>query len=85
LGRQELDIFVPSLKLAIEYQGEQHFKPIDAWGGEDALLRGQQRDDEKKQKCERAGLKLIYFDYRMELTEKFVARQLEQTLGLKLF
>jgi hypothetical protein len=84
LGRQELDIFVPSLKLAIEYQGEQHFKPVDAWGGEEALLRGQRRDDEKKQKCEQAGVKLIYFDYRTELSEKFVARQLEQTLGLKL-
>ncbi|RAP43578.1 MAG: hypothetical protein BZ136_09515, partial [Methanosphaera sp. rholeuAM74] len=37
LGRQELDIFIPKLKLAIEYDGIQHFKPIEAWGGEEGL------------------------------------------------
>lgn len=78
LGRQELDIFVPSLKLAIEYQGEQHFKPVDAWGGKDALKEGRRRDAEKRRKCERAGVKLIYFDYTMELTEIFVARQIKK-------
>ena len=29
LGRQHLDIFIPSLKVAIEYQGAQHEKPVD--------------------------------------------------------
>ena len=77
LAHQELDIFVPSLKLAIEYQGEQHFNPVEAWGGEDGLQETRQRDNEKKLKCECAGIKLIYFDYTMELTEKFVARQLK--------
>lgn len=83
LGRQELDIFVPSLKLAVEYQGEQHLEPIDAWGGEEALERTRQRDEEKIRKCEENGIKLIYFDHTMDLTEKFVARQLEKTLATK--
>jgi len=34
LSPQRLDIFVASLSLAIEYQGEQHFLPIDHFGGE---------------------------------------------------
>jgi len=37
LARQELDIFIPALKLAIEYQGEQHFVPVEVWGGKNAL------------------------------------------------
>ena len=80
LARQELDIFVPSLKLAIEYQGEQHFMPVEAWGGKNALKKTQQRDEEKKRKCEREGVTLIYFDHKMELTEKYVARKVEKTL-----
>jgi hypothetical protein len=80
LARQELDIFVPSLKLAIEYQGEQHFMPVEAWGGKNALKKTQQRDEEKKRKCEREGVTLIYFDHKMELTEKYVARKVENTL-----
>jgi hypothetical protein len=31
-GTQEFDIWVPELKLAIEYDGEQHFKPV-CFGG----------------------------------------------------
>jgi hypothetical protein len=84
LARQELDIFVPSLNLAIEYQGEQHFESIDAWGGEEALERTQQRDEEKRRKCESNGIRLVYFDHTMKLTEKFVAHQLEQVLAKSL-
>jgi len=81
LARQELDIFVPSLNLAVEYQGEQHFMPIDAWGGEDSFEKTQQRDEEKRRRCESKGVKLLYFDHTMELTEKFVARRLEEILN----
>jgi len=31
-GKQEIDIWVPSLKLAIEYDGEQHFRPVKFGG-----------------------------------------------------
>ena len=31
-GKQEIDIWVPSVKLAVEYDGEQHFRPV-CFGG----------------------------------------------------
>jgi hypothetical protein len=83
LVRQELDIFVPSLNLAVEYQGEQHFIPIDAWGGNDAFEKTQQRDEAKRRRCESKGVKLLYFDHTMELSEKFVARRIEEILDEK--
>ncbi|HYG59366.1 MAG TPA: hypothetical protein VD902_14990, partial [Symbiobacteriaceae bacterium] len=43
----ELDLYLPGLKLALEYQGQQHFHPIKAWGGEQALLELQARDARK--------------------------------------
>ena len=44
----ELDAYVPDLKLAFEYQGEQHYKDIHTFG-----QQGNQaaRDDEKKELC----------------------------------
>lgn len=47
------------------------------------MKKTQQRDGEKKRKCEKKGIKLIYFDHTMELSEKFVARQLEKILAAK--
>lgn len=39
-----VDIFIPELNLAIEYDGAQHFKPIASWGGQECLVKTQQRD-----------------------------------------
>lgn len=33
LGKQHLDIYFPNENIAIEYQGAQHYKPIDIFGG----------------------------------------------------
>ena len=39
LEGQEFDIYIPELKLAIEYMGEQHYKPVDYFGGEEAFKK----------------------------------------------
>lgn len=59
LGQLRLDVFVPSLKLAFEYQGEQHFKPVKVFGGQDALAKTQDRDRRKALACKAAGVTLI--------------------------
>jgi hypothetical protein len=51
LGRQHLDIWIPSLDIAIEYQGAQHFKAVDFFGGEESFKRNIERDSRKKQLC----------------------------------
>ena len=33
----ELDIYIPSKKLAFEYQGLQHFQAVEHWGGKEKL------------------------------------------------
>lgn len=61
LNRLELDIYLPDLKLAIEYQGIQHSQPLPHWGGEEALRRNQERDALKAELCRAAGVELICF------------------------
>lgn len=72
LGFLELDVFIPRLKLGIEYQGLQHFKPVKHWGGKNGLLRVQKRDKKKKKLCYENGIKLIYFYYNEELSKELV-------------
>lgn len=61
LGRQTLDFYLPELQLAIEFQGAQHFTPIDHFGGENKLSEQIKRDQIKREKCEKNGIKMIYF------------------------
>ena len=68
LGKKEIDIFFPKYNIGIEYQGEQHFKPIDFGGyGKERAIQifedTQQRDVEKKEICKKNGIKLFYFSH----------------------
>jgi len=45
----ELDVWIEALQLAVEYQGEQHYKPI-YWKTND-LPQQQRRDQEKRIAC----------------------------------
>lgn len=76
LRPQRLDIFIPELNLGIEYQGEQHFRPVD-FGGKGKRVSKKQfednkkRDLRKKELCVKNGLTLIELRYD-ENMESFV-------------
>lgn len=59
LGRQHLDIWIPDLKIGIEYHGAQHDRPIDFFGGQEAYEKNVERDNRKKELCNDYGVKLI--------------------------
>lgn len=67
LGRQHLDIYLPGLNLAIEYQGAQHYEPIEFFGGQEAFERTVERDRRKKELCEKHNCILIYADKGYDL------------------
>jgi hypothetical protein len=48
----------------IEYHGEQHFKPIELFGGENNLKETQKRDQIKSNYCADKNIKLITFIYK---------------------
>lgn len=63
LGQQSLDIYLPDCKIGIEYQGEQHYKPVDAFGGNARFADNQERDFRKKQLCVNNGINLLEWSY----------------------
>ena len=76
-GRKlELDIYLPERKLAFEYQGEQHYFPIDWWGGEESHEATQRNDAEKKRLCKEQGILLIRIRYDWDGTHELIKRKL---------
>lgn len=57
--RSELDIYIPSLKLAIEINGPTHYRAIY---GQATLKKTQRRDKAKATKCKNAGISLHIID-----------------------
>ncbi|YBV93561.1 hypothetical protein M1D53_28955 (plasmid) [Bacillus sp. PK9-021] len=66
------DIYIEELKLVIEYQGQQHFKPVSYMDGEEGFKRIQARDKEKVELCNYYKLGILYFSYKDKLSEKLV-------------
>lgn len=78
LGRQSLDLYIPSLRTAIEYQGVQHFLPVEFFGGEEALALRQDLDRQKKQLCEENEVRLIEWPYEIPPTAANLRKFLEE-------
>jgi len=62
-GQLSYDIYITSKKIAIEYQGKQHFEPIELFGGIDNFKLQQKRDELKKELSKKHGIKLVFVNY----------------------
>jgi len=80
LGRMRLDIYLPELNLAIEHQGEQHYRPISLFGGEDAHLRTLERDALKRKLCMENGVIVIDVKYDAVITKAALRQRLRRFL-----
>ena len=55
-----LDFYLPDYNIAIECQGEQHFKPIDFYGGEERFKRVLENDLLKLKLCNEHSITLLH-------------------------
>ena len=76
LGRQSLDLYIPSLRTAIEYQGVQHYLPVEFFGGEEALAQRQDLDRVKKELCAANSVQLIEWPYSVDPTDGNIQKML---------
>lgn len=82
LEGQELDIYIEEVNIGIEYQGEQHFFPIDFFGGENGLEKTIARDEMKQIKCRKNKTELIFFNYYEQITEELIKKRLKNIMSL---
>ena len=57
------DFYVESHNLLIEFDGRQHFEPIEYWGGEEGFKTRQFYDSLKNSFAKENGFKLLRFNY----------------------
>jgi|ERR1035437_1287307 very-short-patch-repair endonuclease len=80
------DFWIEEKNTLIEYDGKQHFEPIEYWGGHDTFKLRQQNDEIKNQYCIDKGINLIRIPYTefknidTILTEKLNLAQKQETV-----
>ena len=72
------DFYLTELNILIEYQGIQHFKPIDTFGGEERFKYQQEKDNIKRAFAKENNIKLIEIPYTYKTKEdikKFLSKE----------
>ena len=47
MSKQRFDIYIPSKKTGIEYQGLQHYQAVDFFGGDEGYKKNTEQDMKK--------------------------------------
>lgn len=64
INNLSFDFYLPNRNICIEYDGKQHYKAIDFFGGEDGLKLTKLRDNIKDNYCSSNEIKLIRISYK---------------------
>lgn len=62
------DFYIPKLNLCIEYDGQQHFMPIDSWGGNEAFKLTKHNDSIKTEYCSKNNINLCRIKFDEDIT-----------------
>lgn len=82
-NQMELDGFAPSLGMALEYQGHQHFRHVNLFHQGGSSLAQRQRDDAKKRElCRQHEVTLLEVPYSVEhaALQDYLTRLLDETV-----
>lgn len=78
--RLSYDFLIPETNTLIEYQGGQHFFPVNFFGGTDGFERQQRHDEMKRNYAQDNGYNLLEISYKFDTYDK-VANELETQLS----
>lgn len=76
-GLLSYDFYLPEHNLLIEFQGKQHERPIDWFGGQEQFIKQQEHDKRKRNYAKVHGIKLLeIWYYDSENIEKILNKEL---------
>jgi len=81
--RLPMDFYLPDYNAVIEYDGIQHYQPIETFGGEKAFKSTKIRDEIKNTYCRENGIKMIRISYELPFNE--IASYILSELGINKF
>lgn len=61
------DFYLPDYNICIEYDGEQHYRPVDYFGGECGFKQRQYNDSIKTTYCQLHGIQLLRIKYDQDV------------------
>ncbi len=82
LGKQSYDVYVCGEDIAFEYQGKQHFEPIDIFGGIESFEKNKQRDAIKAELSKKNNVKLIYINYWEDISVDLIKDKIKENENL---
>lgn len=71
------DFYLPDFNLVLEYNGIQHYKSMQLWGGEEAFKQGKKRDKIKEEFCRKNSIGFEVIKYDQDIRDR-----LDEILGL---
>jgi very-short-patch-repair endonuclease len=71
ISKLSFDFYLPKHNLCIEYNGRQHYEPIDYFGGEKTFELQKKRDESKEKFCKENKIELLIIKYD-ELIENVI-------------
>ena len=80
-GINSYDIYICGLRIAIEYQGKQHFEPVDFFGGQEHYQDQHERDLLKAKLSKDNGVSLVYVNYWEDISSDLIRSKVEQALS----
>jgi hypothetical protein len=67
------DFYLVDSNICIEFNGIQHYKPVNYFGGEEGFIKTQKRDKIKEKYCIDNNIELLVIKYNEDITEKIKA------------
>jgi very-short-patch-repair endonuclease len=64
------DFYLPDYNICIEYDGEQHTKPLKFFGGRDEFIKRKENDHIKEEYCRCSNIKLLRINYNEDVELK---------------
>ncbi len=78
----QLDAYLPCRNLALEHMGEQHYRPIEFFGGEEAFESVVRRDQRKRTICQNRGVRVVDVRYDEPLTRENIQRLIDEAAAI---
>lgn len=81
-GQMSYDVFISKLNIAIEYQGKQHFEPVEIFGGEENYQDQIKRDRLKRELSIQNGIKLVYICYWEDISIDLIKDKINEAMAV---
>lgn len=77
-GQLSYDVFVCGKNIAFEYQGKQHFEPVEIFGGKENFDKQVLRDKLKMELSKKNGITLIYINYWENISVDLIKQKIKE-------